>query len=545
MGKTPMTLLIAALIFVWDLNITVESAATCHETQSNSVHLNQQRKGAVRRAMQTAWGAYKQHAWGKDELQPLSRSANEAWGGFAITMLDAMDTLWLMGMHTEFNEAVAWIEHGLDWNKDHDASVFETTIRALGGLLGAYSLSGEQSLLKKAADLGDILIAAYDNPSQLPSPMINLATRRLSWPGPIRLSEAGSGSLEMRALSSATNNSKYCAKADAAMSKIMAHPHRNDLYVDVLDATSGLPSYDPEAPGGGHVGIGAFSDSYYEYLLKLWLQSNKTDMKYREAWDKATTGFHKELIRVQDGKTFISGTATQGKMEHLSCFLPGALALGAATSADTQGARNARRDMETARALLDTCTEMYRSTATGLAAEVVTHSLAIIDSAYYLRPETVESLYWMYTITAEQQYQDRAWEIFQAIERNCRADKHNGAGYGAYPNVATPGPLIDRMESYFLAETLKYLYLIFDEDATKMEWHRDKLLTTEAHVIRVTGELDCQSTLQAKASSLQEPTVPAMPTATPDEYSNDGVPVGARIDTRPQVVTSYGIPQIT
>jgi hypothetical protein len=160
------------------------------------------------------------------------------------------------------------------------------------------------------------------------------------------------------------------------------------------------------------------------------------------------------------------------------------LALGALTNPDGMSSERSQRDLSVAKALMHTCYEMYRRTASGIAPEYVNFR----DGAdmepgaiyYILRPETVESLFYLHQITGDPIYREWSWNIFTAIDKHCRTK----LGYGALKNVNNPNTGVDdRMESFFLAETMKYLYLIQDSentmDLTKV------VFNTEAHPLRV------------------------------------------------------------
>ncbi|CAJ1375561.1 unnamed protein product, partial [Effrenium voratum] len=111
--------------------------------------------------MRHVWKNYEQHAFGKDELRPVSGNGTDNWGGIGQTLVDALDTLWLMGFMEEFDRAAVWVESSLSFSKDLNVNLFETSIRHLGGLLAAFALSGRAGLLAKARDLGDRLIKAF------------------------------------------------------------------------------------------------------------------------------------------------------------------------------------------------------------------------------------------------------------------------------------------------------------------------------------------------------------------------------------------------
>ena len=124
--------------------------------------------------MQHCWKNYRSNAWGADELKPVSGRGHNNWGGMGMTLLDSLDTLWVMGMRSEFDDAVSWIKSNLNFNIGRTVSVFETCIRALGGLLSAYDLSGDKVLLEKATDLGNRLLPAFNTQSGIPVGQVNL-----------------------------------------------------------------------------------------------------------------------------------------------------------------------------------------------------------------------------------------------------------------------------------------------------------------------------------------------------------------------------------
>ena len=126
---------------------------------------------AVKQSFTHAWEGYKHHAWLKDEVAPLSGEPRDSFGGWAATLVDSLDTLWIMGLHDQWNEAIVAVT-GINFESSNARviSVFETTIRYLGGLLSAYDLSGNDVLLRKATELGEMLYAAFDTPNRMPVP---------------------------------------------------------------------------------------------------------------------------------------------------------------------------------------------------------------------------------------------------------------------------------------------------------------------------------------------------------------------------------------
>lgn len=175
------------------------------------------RAASVRGAMEHAWSAYERYAWGRDELKPLSKRGHDNWGGMGVTLVDSLDTLWLMGMKDEFWRGRDWVRDHLTFENTGQVSFFETTIRELGGLLAAYDLSGDDTFLTKAKDLGDRLSHAFDTPSGLPKGQVNLHTGSPGggWTGSNSvLAEIGTVQVEFNYLSEKTGDPKYSKMAN-------------------------------------------------------------------------------------------------------------------------------------------------------------------------------------------------------------------------------------------------------------------------------------------------------------------------------------------
>merc|ERR1712136_94147 len=113
-----------------------------------------------------AWKGYTRYAWGRDELRPLSRTGTNPYGGLGLSILDSLTTLLLFDLSTEFEHAMEFVRRHLVFGaEDPQVSVFELTIRALGGLLGAHSLSGRHSLLRRARELAERLLPTFNTTS--------------------------------------------------------------------------------------------------------------------------------------------------------------------------------------------------------------------------------------------------------------------------------------------------------------------------------------------------------------------------------------------
>ncbi len=450
--------------------------------------LGRERREMIKNGMKFVWEGYRKYAWGRDELKPLSNHGQDNWGGMGVTLVDSLDTLWVMGLKNEFSEARDWVRDKLSFDHVGTVSVFETTIRELGGLLAAYDLSQDEIFLNKAKDLGDKLIKAFDTRSGIPTAMIGLARGNPSsgWAGSNAiLSELGTLQVEFRYLSHHTGNLEY---EKIAMKPLQLMAHKKSM--------SGLYPIKVRIDDGSfadtQVTFGALGDSFYEYLLKVWIQGGKKESWLRDMYDRAMDGAIDKLLMTSSptGLAFLSdwnGRNNFRKMDHLVCFMPGLLALGAYTNPKGGlSSSRSQRDLAVAKALMYTCREMYHRTASGIAPEYVEfpegRDMHPAGNAnfYILRPETAESLFILNQLTGDPIYREWAWEIWEAIEKSCKA----GSGYGSLRNVDNPGAGVDdRMESFFLAETMKYLYLAQDPDRPidLMKY----VFNTEAHPLSI------------------------------------------------------------
>lgn len=122
-----------------------------------------------------AYGGYEKHAFGHDEVRPVTNETNDSWNGWGVTMIDALDTMALMGLTEELARARAHVAT-LTFDQDKSISVFETTIRYLGGLLSAYALTQDQLYADKAFELGRAMLPAFETETRIPYNSLNLQT---------------------------------------------------------------------------------------------------------------------------------------------------------------------------------------------------------------------------------------------------------------------------------------------------------------------------------------------------------------------------------
>ncbi|XP_043713221.1 mannosyl-oligosaccharide 1,2-alpha-mannosidase MNS1 isoform X2 [Telopea speciosissima] len=433
-----------------------------------------------------AWASYEKYAWGQDELQPQTKNGVNSFGGLGATIVDSLDTLFIMGLKEQFQKAKEWVTNSLDFNKDYEASVFETTIRIVGGLLSAYDLSEDRVFLEKARDIADRLLPAWDTPSGIPYNRINLLQGNPHNPGwtggESILADSGTEQLEFIALSQRTGDPKYQQKVENVITELNKNFPADGLLPIYINPHTGRTSYST-------ITFGAMGDSFYEYLLKAWIQGNKTEAvsHYREMWETSMKGLV-SLTRKTTPSSFTyicekTGESVSPKMDELACFAPGMLALGSSG----YGPGEAQKLLTLAEELAWTCYNFYQSTPTKLAGENYFfhdgHDMSVGTSWNILRPETVESLFYLWRLTGNKTYQEWGWNIFQAFEKNSRIE----SGYVGLKDVNS-GVQDNMMQSFFLAETLKYLYLLFSPDSVISfdEW----VFNTEAHPLKIVTRQD-------------------------------------------------------
>jgi len=442
------------------------------------------RQKAVVDAFKHAWQGYRNHAWGKDHLKPISKT-HQTWFDLGLTLIDSLDTMLIMKLTEEYEEARDWVANNLHFTTGKDVNLFETTIRVLGGLLSSFHLSKDKMFLDKAIDLGDRMMGAFDSISGVPFSDVNLLSRTghsPRWSPDSSTSEVTTIQLEFRDLSRVTGNIKY----EDAVSRVseLVHGLEKDMGLVPIFINANTGKFRQYST----VTMGARGDSYYEYLLKQWLQTGKTVQYLQDDYSTAVSGIMKKMVKrtvpnnlIFLGEILSGGKDFKPKMDELACFLPGTLALGYKNGMP-------QSHMTLAEELAYTCFLTFARQPTFLAAEITYFNTAKgstndffvkpNDSHYLLRPETIESLWYLYYITGNNTYQDWGWKIFQGIEGYTKVS----GGYTTIGNVRNPIDTRpkDMMESFFLGETLKYLYLLF---ADRHEIDLDKwVFNTEAHL---------------------------------------------------------------
>src|SRR5512141_122299 len=179
---------------------------------------NKQKLAAeVKAEFQHAWNGYKKHAWGHDDLKPLSKTYHDWYSEpLLMTPVDALDTMMLMGLRDESNATREYIATHLSFDKDISVQNFEITIRLLGGLLSSYQMTGDKRLLKLAEDLGNRLLPVFESPTGLPYRYVNLKTGKVRG-NVTNPAEAGTLLIEFGTLARLTHRPVFYDKAKRAL----------------------------------------------------------------------------------------------------------------------------------------------------------------------------------------------------------------------------------------------------------------------------------------------------------------------------------------
>jgi mannosidase alpha-like ER degradation enhancer 2 len=423
-----------------------DSAATAEQVKDALVH---------------AWDGYKQFAWGHDQLLPLSGGARDWYGvSFYMTPVDAFDTMLLMGLTDQAAEAKALILDSLSFDKDVSVQVFEVTIRLLGGLLSAYQMDGDPKFLALATDLADRLLPAFKSATGMPYRFVHLRTGVTD--GPVsNPAEIGTLMLEFGTLSKFTGKPVYYDTAKRAVVALYDRRSSIGLVGSRIDVRTGEWRSTSSHVSGG-------IDSYYEYLLKSWRLFGDED--FHRMWETSVAAVTQYLADTTATGLWYAhvdmdtGSRTATRFGALDAFLPAVLALGG--------------DLDHAKRLMESCYRMW--TTFGIEPEELDYStMEVTEPAYPLRPEIIESAYHLYHFTGDQRYRDMGRTMFESLLEHARVKN----GFAAFSSVVTMEHT-DEMESFFLAETLKYAYLLFAPPAT-LDFDA-VTFNTEAHPLRPT-----------------------------------------------------------
>lgn len=443
------------------------------------------RRIAVRNEFQRVWESYTEFAFGQDELKPVGGGARETFGGWGATLVDSLDTLWIMGFKDEFRdavEAVAIIDFGQ--SNMTTISVFETTIRYLGGMLSAYDLSHEPILLEKAVQLGEMLYRAFDTVNNTPLGLLNIeGTKDIERDTAYAESNIcfaclGSLTMEFTRLAQITSEPKYydvVAKVSNMMDRAQNGTMLPGLWPTNVNAAQERFNV------SRFFSIGALADSTYEYFPKMHALLGGLEPVYKKLYDDSASMIDKYMLfrpRIPDEKLgedllFCGDVNTprpgdvnlDPEGQHLTCFIGGMFGLAGRLFKN-------EHHVDLGAKLTKGCVWAYSAMPTGIMPETFTvfpcqsrmdcpwnqtawreavwrscggrydavndvqefskdcaipqGFTTLHDKRYLLRPEAIESVFIMYRITGDESYLDSAWDMFKSIVRASRTPYANG-----------------------------------------------------------------------------------------------------------------------
>lgn len=408
-----------------------------------------------------AWNGYKQYAWNHDDLKPLSKTYKDWYGQtLLMTPVDSLDSLYLLGFKAEADKTRKFITDNLSFDKDIDVQNFEITIRILGGLLSAYQMTGDKKLLALAEDLGNRLLPVFNSPTGMPYRYVNLKTGKVKDPVS-NPAETGTLLIEFGTLSKLTNKPVFYEKAKRALVETYKRRSSIGLVGENINVETGeWTNTDSHISGA--------IDSYYEYLLKCAILFDDADCK--KMWEDSIVAINKYLADEVRGELWYGhADMNTGKRKDttygaLDAFFPAVLALGG--------------DLERAKRLQDSGFKMWMKH--GIEPEVFDYQkMEVTYPSYPLRPEIVESAYYLYHYTGDEKYLQMGKTFFEDMIKYCRTD----VAYTGLKSVVTKEKT-DYMHSFLFAETFKYYYLLFASPKT-LDFKKT-IFNTEAHPIRKT-----------------------------------------------------------
>ncbi|RCV27590.1 hypothetical protein SETIT_5G336600v2 [Setaria italica] len=387
-----------------------------------------------------AFDGYMKYAFPLDELRPLSCQGEDSLGGYALTLIDSLDTLALLGDKEKFGAAVEWVGKNVRFDINKTVSVFETNIRILGGLLSAHLIASDYAtgmriqsyddqLLNLAADLAQRLLPAFDTPTGIPFGSVNLKYGVDENESKIT-STAGGGTLtlEFGILSRLTNNTVFERVTKNSVRGIWSRRSKLNLVGAHINVFTGEWTQKD-------AGIGTSIDSFYEYLLKAYLLFGDEEYLYifQEAYKAAMHYLHHDPWYVEVNMN--SGATVWPLFNSLQAFWPGLQVL----AGDVDPAIRTH-------AAFFSVWKKYGFTPEGF--NLATSTVQNGQRSYPLRPELIESTYWLFKATRDYRYLDVGRDILASLQYGARCP----CGYCHISDVETHKQ-DDHMESFFLAET--------------------------------------------------------------------------------------------
>lgn len=399
----------------------------------------------VREAFLHAWNAYRRFAWGKDEVHPVSGTGSNFFikeHSFGLSIIEALDTLYIMGLDDELHASVEWLRKNLNFDVDGEVQMFEANIRMVAGLITGYYATGQRFLLDGARDLADRLLPCFTkSPTGAPYRFVNLRTGAVRDPK-TNLAEIGTNVLEFGDLTRLTNDPKYREASMRAYRAVM--PHRSAIgllgtYFDV-EKNEFFETEDvaPDEP----------VDSFYEYLWGGWQVHGEEEL--REWYRSLTSAILKYHVTHANGHlwfqnvNYLTGKPTgDSTISELAAFYAELVSKGG------------NRDV--GEAFYDSWTAVAQKYQL-IPEEIDFKTLAATDAQYNFRPEYANSAFDLWFLTHDEKYRRTAYTHFDAVRTHCKV----ASGYTTVKDIrTTPMTLGDHFPAYSFSENFKYLYCIF------------------------------------------------------------------------------------
>ncbi|KAI4730540.1 glycoside hydrolase family 47 protein [Aureobasidium sp. EXF-10728] len=491
----------------------------------NDIHaISRKRAQAVKEAFEFAWHGYHTFAFPNDELLPVNNSYSNSRNGWGATAVDALSTAILMESQDVVTTILEYIPT-INFNVSKDnapVSLFETTIRYLGGMLSGVDLldgpyqhltqspNDTIALTLQAVNLASKMEFAFDTPTGIPANILDFKKESFDLSQSTGLAVAGSLDLEWTRLSDLVQMPEFANLTQDAEQYLLYPKYENNT----IQPYSGLRGTNVDLSTGEFLdvmgGWGGGDDSYYEYLIKMFVYDPVHFSAYKDEWLKAIhSSASTEIFSHPYSRpdlTFLSNWNGQNailKSGHLACFAGGNWILGGLVLGN-------QTLIDLGQNLTDSCISTYNATVTGIGPEawkwedenlfededevvdmfIEDNGFNITTPSYDLRPEVLESLYYAYRATGDKKYQDLSWKAFRAINATCRT----GSGFSSITNVSAPhgGSFTNFQESFMFAETFKYAWLIQAEDSKvhvgKKGEEQTWVFNTEGHPFKVRAQ---------------------------------------------------------
>jgi mannosyl-oligosaccharide alpha-1,2-mannosidase len=418
----------------------------------------------VRAQMAWAWSAYRECCFGADQIRPVSGTGDAFFfpkgPPMGLTIVEALDTLYLTGLDGELGEGIRWIADRLRFDIDGEVQVFETGIRMVGGLLSGWGATREKRLLALAQDLADRLSPAFaKSPTGMPYRFVNLKT------GAVRGSESypaeiGTYIAEWGTLGRAVGDRKYFDMAKRAAKALFDRRSKIGLVADTIDIETGRWK-------SRRASIGPPTDSYFEYLWDGWQLFGDAD--FRRWYDTHAAAIAGHQAKYGNGRLwfaqvdFETGAVLDHHQSELASFYAGLLAQGG--------------DMARGKAYLASWAEVQANY--GVLPEGYDFEKAAPDRVTNeLRPEFADSCLNLFLLEPDGKWRELARTHYENMKSTSRAEH----GFTVIEDItARPVKQGDLCPGYWWSEQMKYYYLLF-ADCGRFDYGTN-YLSTEGNVL--------------------------------------------------------------